>query len=59
MLKFASILTLLFASALALPQHPTAGQYNQNYPSQESQTSPIPIINFDDSQPGDGTFKYR
>ena len=24
-----------------------------------SQTTPVPIISFDDSQPGDGTFKYR
>lgn len=37
-------------------------QQAQAYQSQStntgSETTPVPILNFEDSQPGDGTFKY-
>lgn len=63
MLRFVASLTLLLATALAAPQLsiPQGGQqqaqaYHQT--QSQSETTPVAIINFEDSQPGDGTFKY-
>lgn len=64
-------LAVLLVSALAAPQfgqQQQAQAYNsqqqqqqqQAYQSQSGvQSTPVPIVSFDDSQPGDGTFKYR
>lgn len=58
MLRFVGTLTLVLATALAAPQLNIA-QQAQAYQSQtDSQTTPVAILNFEDSQPGDGTFKY-
>lgn len=63
MLRFVGTLTLVLATALAAPQLNTAQQGQQQqaqaYQSQtDSQTTPVAILNYEDSQPGDGTFKY-
>lgn len=74
MLRFVATFTLLLATtALAAPQlnipqgrgqqqQTQAYQQPQAYQSQStntgSETTPVPILNFEDSQPGDGTFKY-
>lgn len=74
MLRFVGAFTLVLATALAAPQLniPQQGQQAQAYQATAyqsqsassqvgggSQSTPVPIISFDDSQPGDGTFKYR
>lgn len=70
----ATFTLLLAATALAAPQlnipqgrgqqqqQAQVYQQAQAYQSQStntgSETTPVPILNFEDSQPGDGTFKY-
>lgn len=58
-MRFIATLTLVLASALAAPQLNVnqGGQEAQAYSSQ-SQTTAVPILKFEDSQPGDGSFKY-
>lgn len=74
MLKFVGSLTLVLATALAAPQlNIPSGRNQQQAQAYQSatayqstvqggggdQTTPVAILSFDDSQPGDGTFKYR
>lgn len=53
------------AQAQAYNSGNSAQQYHQQQGGQQqagganSNATPVPIISFDDSQPGDGTFKYR
>ena len=65
MMRFVALTTtLLVATALAAPQLNVGGQqqqqqnYQSAYQTQNDQTTAVPIIKFEDSQPGDGSFKY-
>ena len=65
MMRFVALTTtLLVATALAAPQLNVGGHQQQNYQSasayqtQNDQTTAVPILKFEDSQPGDGSFKY-
>lgn len=68
MMRFVALTTtLLVATALAAPQLNVGGQQQQQqqnyhsasaYQTQNDQTTAVPILKFEDSQPGDGSFKY-
>lgn len=62
MLRFTCVLAVVLATVSAAPQLNIGqgGAQSQNAQAYQTQseTTAVPILSFEDSQPGDGTFKY-